>query len=180
MKRFLSIFTVLMCLAFSAKAEEPAKSPAVKFLEANDEVRGAKYMKIDGMMLKMARGTLKKTPVAAIIDELESLHMFSFKEGRENEEKAFVTAAEKTLKSYVKVSEINDRISRMVIYVDQPKGSTCHEMILLITWPSTTMMVFHGDFTEESLRRMDEISKKQRAEGGSMQKGLYRNGQLPE
>ena len=64
MKRFLSIFTVLMCLAFFARAEEPAKSPAVKFLEANDGVKGAKCMKIDGLMLKMARPTLKKTPVA--------------------------------------------------------------------------------------------------------------------
>ena len=180
MKRLLSILTVLTCLAFSAKAEEPAKSPAVNFLEANDGVKGAKCMKIDGLMLKMARPTLKKTPVTAIIDELESLYMFSFKEGRESEEKAFVTAAEKMLKSYMKVSEINDEISRMAIYVDRTKGNACHEMILLITWPSTSMMIFNGDFTEDSLRRMDEISKKQRAEGGGMQKGLYRNGQLPE
>jgi hypothetical protein len=180
MKRLLSILAVLTCLAFSARAGEPAKTPAVKFLEANDGVRGAKHMNLDGLMLKMARPTLKKTPVAAILNELESLHMFSFKEGRENEEKAFVTAAQKMLKSYVKVSEINDEISHMVIYVDPPKGNTCHEMILLITWPGTNMMVFHGDFTEESLRRMDEISKKQRAEGGSMQKGLYGNGQLPD
>ena len=44
MKHILSILTVLMCLTFSAKAEEPAKSPAVKFLEANDGVKGAKCM----------------------------------------------------------------------------------------------------------------------------------------
>ncbi len=169
-----------MCLAFSAKAEGPAKSPAVKFLEANDGVKGAKCIKIDGLMLNMARPTLKKTPAAAILDELESFYMFSFKDGRENEEKAFVTAADKMLKSYIKVSEINDKISHMTIYVDQSKGNRCHEMVLLITWPSTSMIVFHGDFTEESLRRMDEISKKQRAEGGGMQKGLYRNGELPQ
>jgi hypothetical protein len=180
MKRLLSILAVLTCLAFSARAGEPAKTPAVKFLEANEGVRGAKYMNLNGLMLKMARPTLKKTPVAAIIDELETLHMFSFKEGRESEEKAFVTAADKMLRSYVKVSEINDEISRMVIYVDQPNDNACHEMVLLITWPSTSMMVFNGDFTEDSLRRMDEISKKQRAEGGGMQKGLYRNGEIPQ
>ena len=174
------LMTALTSLKVSAQSQETAKSPAVRFLEANDGVKGAKCMKIDGLMLKMARPTLKKTPVAAIIDELESLYMFSFKDGRESEEKAFVTAADKMLRSYVKVSEINDQISRMVIYVDKAKGNTCHEMILLITWPSTSMMIFNGDFTEDSLRRMDEISKKQRAEGGGMQKGLYRNGKLPE
>lgn len=169
-----------MCQKFSAHAQETGKSAAVRFLEANDGIKGAKCMKIDGLMLKMARPTLKKTPVAAILDELDSFHMFSFKDGRENEEKAFVTAAGKMLNSYVKVSEINDDISRMVIYVDEPKGDTCNEMVLLITWPSTSMMVFHGDFTEDSLRRMDEISKKQRAEGGGLQKGIYRNGELPQ
>ena len=53
MKRFLSILTVLICLAFSAKADEPAKSTAVKFLEANDGVKGAKCTKIDGLMMRM-------------------------------------------------------------------------------------------------------------------------------
>ena len=74
-----------MCLAFSARADEPVKTPAVRFLEANDGVKGAKCMKIDGLMLRMARPTLKKTPVAAIIDDLESLYMFSFKDNRESE-----------------------------------------------------------------------------------------------
>lgn len=184
MKRLISVILILMTaltsLNVSAQSQETAKSPAVKFLEANDEVKGAKCMKVDGLMLRMARPTLNKTPVKAIIDNLDALYMFSFKENRETEEKAFVTAAEKMLKSYMKASEIKDDISHMVIYLDQPDGNTCHEMVMLITWPSTSMMVFHGDFTEDSLRRMDEISKKQRAEGGGLQKGLYRNEQLPE
>ena len=137
-------------------------------------------MKLDGLMLRMAKPTLKKTPVIAIMDDLESFYMFSFKENREAEEKAFVTSAQKMLKSYMKVSEIKDDISHMVIYVDQPEGDTCHEIVMLITWPKTSMMVFHGDFTEESLRRMDAISKKQRAEKSDFHKGLYRNTQIPE
>ena len=169
-----------MCQRFSAHAQETGKSVAVKFLEANDDIKGAKCMKIDGLMMRMAKPTLKKTPVVAIMDELDCFHMFSFKENREAEEKAFVTAAEKMLKSYMKVSEIKDEISHMVIYVDQPKGNSCNEMILLITWPSTSMIVFHGDFTEDSLRRMDEISKKQRAEKSEFHKGLYRNSPIPE
>lgn len=180
MKRFLSILTVLICLALSAKADAPATSPAVKFLETNDSVKGAKCTKIDGLMMRVAKPTLKKTPVIAIMDELDCFYMFSFKEDRTTEEQAFVTAAQKMLKSYMKVSEIKDDISHMVIYVDQPEGNTCHEIVMLVTWPSTSMMVFHGDFTEDSLRRMDEISKKQRQEKSEFHKGLYRNSQLPE
>ena len=184
MKRLISVIlilmTALMRLEVSAQSQNAAKSPAVSFLEANDDVKGAKCMKIDGLMLRMAKPTLNKTPVKAIIDDLDVLYMFSFKENREREEKAFVTAAEKMLKSYMKASEIKDDISHMVIYLDQPNGNTCHEMVMLITWPSTSMMVFHGDFTEESLRRMDEISKKQRAEKSDFHKGLYRGSQLTD
>ena len=184
MKRLLSIITMialaLMCQRVSVHAQETGKSMAVQFLEANDGLKGAKCMKLDGLMLRMARPTLKKTPVIAIMDDLESFYMFSFKENREAEEKAFVTSAQKMLKSYMKVSEITDDISHMVIYVDQPNGSTCNEIVMLVTWPSTSMMVFHGVFTEDSLRRMDEISKKQRAEKSDFHKGIYRNSQLPD
>ena len=180
MKRFLSILTVLMCLAFSARADEPAKSPAVKFLEANDGLKGARCMKVDGLMLKMARPTLRKTPALAIMDNLDRFYMFSFKESKEADEKAFVDAAEKMFKSYYKAMEIKDDISHMVIYLDKPNGSIFHEIVMLVTWPNTSMMVFHGDFTEESLRRMEEISRKQRAEGTGILSGMYRNGELPE
>ena len=169
-----------MCLAFSARADEPAKSPAVKFLEANDGLEGARCMKIDGLMLRMARPTLKKTPVLAIIDELESLYMFSFKDGKESDETAFQAEAMKVLNMYTKAGEINDDISRMLIFLNRQEGNVFHEMVLLNIWPTTSMMVFHGYFTEDSLRRMDEISKKQRAEDTGILSGMYRNGELPE
>ena len=169
-----------MCQKFSAHAQGTDKSAAVQFLEANDGLKGAKCMKLDGLMLRVAKPTLKKTPVIAIMDDLESFYMFSFKENREAEEKVFVTAAQKMLRSYMKVSEITDDISHMVIYVDQPNGSTCNEIVMLVTWPSTSMMVFNGDFTEDSLRKMDEISKKQRAEKSEFHKGLYRGSQLTD
>ena len=169
-----------MCQKFSAHAQETGKSTAVQFLEANDELKGAKCMKLDGLMLRMATPTLKKTPVIAIMDDLESFYMFSFKEDRQAEDKVFVTAAQKMLASYMKVSEITDDISHMVIYVDEPKCSSCNEIVMLITWPSTNMMIFHGNFTEDSLRRMDAISKKQRQEKSDFHKGLYRNQQIPD
>lgn len=184
MKRYLIIFTAcvlaFMCHTFSIHAQEAGKTPAVQFLEANDDLKGAKCMKIDGLMMRVARPTLKKTPAVAIMDNLDCFYMFSFKENREAQGKAFVTAAEKMLKSYTKASELKDDISHMVIYLDDLDGNVHHEMVMLVTWPSTSMMVFHGSFTEESLRRMDEISKKQRAEGTGTLTGMYRNGQMPD
>ena len=169
MKRILSIITffalALMCQGFSAHAQGASKSRAVMFLEANEDLKGAKCMEIDGFLMRVARQKLKKTPAVAIMDNLDRFYMFSFKEDRKAEEKAFVKAAEKMLKSYTKASEIKDNISHSVIYLDDLDGNVYHEIIMLVTWPSANMMVFHGNFTEASLRQMEEISKKQRAEG---------------
>ena len=183
MKHFLSIISVFFLAFigqnFSAHAQEAGKTHAVQFLEANDGVKGARCMKIDGLMMRVARPTLKKTPAVAIMDSLDCFYMFSFKENRQDEEKAFVTEAEQMLKSYTRATEIKDDISHMVIYLDDLDGNIHHEMVMLVTWPSISMMVFHGRFTEDSLRQMDEISKKQRAEGTGTLSGMYRNGELP-
>lgn len=180
MKRFLSILIVLTCLAFSAKADHPVTTPAVKFLEANEDAKGTKCMKLEGLMLKMARPTLKKTPVAAIIDELDVFYMLSFKADRQAEGKAFQSDAMKVLSRYIPAGEINDNVSHMLIFLNQQDGDMFHEMVLLNISPTTSMMVFHGDFKEASLRRMDEISKKQREEGTGILSGMYRDGQMPE
>ena len=168
MKRFLSIITflalVLMCQCFSAHAKN-GNSRAVQFLEAKEGVKGSKYMDIHGFMMKVAKAKIKKTPAVAIMDNLERFYMFTFEKNRKAEEKAFVAGAEKMLKAYTIASEIKDNISHTAIYLDELDGNVYHEIIMLVTWPTVNMMVFQGNFTEASLRKMEEISKKQRAEG---------------
>ena len=169
MKRFLSIITflalVLMCQSIPAHAQKAGKSPAVRFLEANEDVKGADLMEIEGLMMRVAKLKLKKTPAVAIMDNLERFYMFTFEKNRKAEEKAFVAGAEKMLKAYTIASEIKDNISHTAIYLDELDGNVYHEIVMLVTWPNVSMMVFQGNFTEESLRQMEEISKKQRAEG---------------
>ena len=62
MKRLLSITAIILmaltCQKFTAHAQESGKSVAVQFLEANDDVKGAKCVKIEGLMMRMARPTL--------------------------------------------------------------------------------------------------------------------------
>ena len=184
MKHLLTIAIVfvlaLTCHKFPTYAQEARKSPAVQFLEANDGIKGAKCVKVDGFMMRVVRPTLKKTPLIAIMDDIDCFYMFSFKEDRESEERTFVRDAERALNSYMMASEVKDDISHMKVYLDQPDGDACHEMVLLITWPKTSMMVFHGQFTESSLRKMEEISKKQRKEKSEFHKSLYRNPQIPD
>ena len=150
-----------MCLAFSARADEPAKSPAVKFLEANDGVKGAKCMKIDGLMLKLASPIIKKTPMSAIMDDIDMM-MFCPVDKNSRKDGEFQARVESALKGYMLAHEINDELSHMLIYVNEVNDNSFTELILYITDPDRTILYFRGGFSVEGLMRVGELSEQDR------------------
>lgn len=161
MRRIMMIMAVLMMLcpdiyASEKKAEE---SPAVQVLTSNKNAR-----KLEGGMLKLARPALKKTPMAVVMDDIDMMVMYSISQKAEEEEKQFVEQAINVLKSYNKVSEINDPEYRMSIYIDNPVGENFSEIILYTSRPDASIMVFVGNFTIGSLKKVGEISDQRRME----------------
>lgn len=155
------IMAVLMMLCpdiytSSKKAEE---SPAVQVLTSNKNAR-----KLEGGMLKLARPALKKTPMAVVMDDIDMMVMYSISQKAEEEEKQFAEQAINVLKSYNKVSEINDPEYRMSIYIDNPVGENFSEIILYTSRPDASIMVFVGNFTIGSLKKVGEISDQRRME----------------
>ena len=108
-------------------------------------------------MLKMARPFMKKTPVAAILDEMRMIVICPVEE----DDKEFTERAENMFGSYFKVTQINDETSQMAIFIDSPHEGNFSEIILYITDPERVIMIFEGDFTIDSLKRMGEISRQQ-------------------
>ena len=161
MRRIMMIMAVLMMLcpdiyASSKKAEE---SPAVQVLTSNKNAR-----KLEGGMLKLARPALKKTPMAVVMDDIDMMVMYSISQKANEEEKQFAEQAINVLKSYNKVSEINDPEYRMSIYIDNPVGENFSEIILYTSRPDASIMVFVGNFTIGSLKKVGEISDQRRLE----------------
>lgn len=161
MRRIMMIMAVLMMLcpdiyASEKKAEE---SPAVQVLTSNKNAR-----KLEGGMLKLARPALKKTPMAVVMDDIDMMVMYSISQKAEEEEKQFAEQAINVLKSYNKVSEINDPEYRMSIYIDNPVGENFSEIILYTSRPDASIMVFVGNFTIGSLKKVGEISDQRRME----------------
>ena len=68
----------------------------------------------------------------------------------------------KTLKEYNLVREIDDEMSTMTIYIDTPKDNRFSEIVLYNTRPETSVMLFMGDFTVESLIKVGEASEQER------------------
>lgn len=161
MKRILIIMAVLMMLcpdiyALTKKAED---SPAVQVLTSNKNAR-----KLEGGMLKLARPALKKTPMAVVMDDIDMMVMYSISQKADEEEKQFAQQAINVLESYNKVSEIDDPDYRMSIYIDNPVGENFSEIILYTSRPDASIMVFIGDFTIASLKKVGEISDQKRME----------------
>ena len=161
MKRILIIMAVLMMLcpdiyALTKKAED---SPAVQVLTSNKNAR-----KLEGGMLKLARPALKKTPMAVVMDDIDMMVMYSISQKADEEEKQFAQQAINVLESYNKVSEIDDPDYRMSIYIDNPVGENFSEIILYTSRPDPSIMVFIGDFTIASLKKVGEISDQKRME----------------
>ena len=153
-----AIFAVL-CQTSYVSAKSAKDSPAVQTLET---CRDAKTY--EGAMLKLAKPFLKKTPMGILMDNIESIRICPIEKNGKEDEAVLTAKIEKMLKHYSNVNEINDDSYHMLIYIDEVKGDRFSEIILYTTSSEKSVMVFNGDFTVESLKKVGEISDQQRQE----------------
>lgn len=150
---------MMLCPDIYASGKKAEESPAVQVLTSNKNAR-----KLEGGMLKLARPALKKTPMAVVMDDIDMMVMYSISQKADEEEKQFAQQAINVLESYNKVSEIDDPDYRMSIYIDNPVGENFSEIILYTSRPDASIMVFVGNFTIGSLKKVGEISDQRRME----------------
>lgn len=145
---------MLLCQNIHAATEKSGDSPVVQLMDTNEKAK-----KVEGAMLKMARPILKKTPMSAVMDNIEMMIICSVDNA---DDKVFVEKAENVLKGYNKVNEIHDDDYTMFIYINDPEGKEFSEIILYKTTPEASIMVFEGDFNAEGLMKVGELSDQQR------------------
>ena len=85
----LAIMMISICQHASADGKKVAESPAVQLLESRRDMKGIKDMKLEGFMLKMAKGAMKKSPVVAISDNLDRMYIFAIEDASEMDEVHF-------------------------------------------------------------------------------------------
>lgn len=148
-KIIMAVTLAVLCQNGYAADDKTEESPAVRVLEA-----GRKAKRLEGPTLKIAKPILKKTPISAIMDDIEMMIICPLEK-----EKGDMTAkAESLLKDYTMVREINDELSHMYIYIDTPVNDSFSELILYTTSPEANIMLFEGNFTVEGLMKVGELS----------------------
>lgn len=145
----MAVTLAVLCQNGYAADDKTEESPAVKVLEA-----GRKAKRLEGPTLKIAKPILKKTPISAIMDDIEMMIICPL----EKEKDDMTAKAESLLKDYTMVREINDELSHMYIYIDTPVNDSFSELILYTTSPEANIMLFEGNFTVEGLMKVGELS----------------------
>ena len=155
MKIIMAVAFIVFCQYSYATGDKYEESPAVKVLETSKKTK-----RLEGSTLKMARPILKKTPISVIMDNIEMMMICPLEKNG-----ADLTAkAEKMLRNYTMVREINDELSHIYIYIDRPSNDRFSELILYTESPEAKIMLFEGDFTIEGLIQVGELSVQDRKE----------------
>ena len=149
---------ICLTLCHDAYGSEPKNdnTPAIKAIQS-----GKKTRRLEGATLKLARPILKKTPMSAVMNDIDMM-MFCPVEKNNSKDGEFAGKVKKALKGYMLAHEIDDELSHMLIYVDEVKGNRFTELILYITSPDQTILYFRGDFTVEALMKVGELSEQDR------------------
>ena len=100
--------------------------------------------------------------MGVILDEINMLAICPLELDPQKDDFKFTKEAEKVLKAYNLVREIDDEKSTMTIYIDTPQDNRFSEIVLYNTKPEASIMLFVGDFTVESLIKVGEASEQQR------------------
>ena len=159
---FLAFIAILICQTVYADGPLPADTPAVSLLQKSEVIKGAKLVKLEGLMLRMAKPYMKKEPISAVMDDIERMYMLNMKDVSDGDMAKFNAELNKALQPYIKAGEVyrEDTDSNLALYLDKPEEGVFHEMFLVVTRPETVIMVFHGKFTEEGLLNMSDLSQK--------------------
>lgn len=163
-KRFLYSIAATLFFIHGIDAYATSKndnpSPIETLVESSEDIKGGNLEKIEGFTLKLAKPFMKKTPIAAIMNNLDRMVMFSMEDTSVQDYSIFMHKADEILKDYFKITEMRKDDNLTSLYIDaSPEKSTFSEMIMYVTKPSVAIMIFKGNFTMESLKKMGELSQ---------------------
>ena len=153
----LTLAALMLCHNTYASSDKFVDSEAAKVIES-----GKKTRRLERGTLRIARPILKKTPMVAVMDDIEMMMHCPIGKISRKDNGEFAGKVDKVLKDFMLVKEIDDELSHMLIYVNGVEGDRFNELILYIVSPDQTLLYFRGDFTVDGLMKVGELSEQDR------------------
>ena len=160
MKRIL--LTCLVLFAFSMSYEVAAQvfdTPVADLVREYKEMRGVKKFLADGGKLNIARGFLKRYPVAPLAPDVTELCALRLQGAPADLQLAFEKELREILKQYQYVGMEDGPQGECEVYVLMTSVDEVEEMIVYnaAIYSLTTL---HGPFSSESLLKLSTKNKK--------------------
>ena len=160
MKRILLV--LVTCLALSATYDAAGQvhdTPIADLIRNYKEERGVKKFLADGGKLSIARGFLKRYPVAPLAPDVTELCVLRFQGAPEDIQQAFLNDMREVLKQYQYVGMEDSPQGECEVYVLLASVDEVEEMVVYnpAIFSLTTL---HGPFTAESLLKLSKNKQK--------------------
>ena len=156
MKRILLV--ILMCFALSVTREVAAQvhdTPIADLIRTYKEERGVKKFLADGGKLNVARGFLKRYPVAPLAPDVTELCALRLQGAPSDLQQAFLKDLREVLKQYQYMGMEDSPNGECEVYVLLVSVDEVEEMVVYnpAIYALTTL---HGPFTAESLLKLSK------------------------
>lgn len=154
LRSFLLTLVFLLALSlFNEAAAQEFDSPVTEVIREYKNMRGVRKFVAGGGKLNMARGLLKKTPVAPVAEDVTELSVLKVQNAPEDIRNSFVDALRTALKSYTYVGIQDSPIGEVEVYVMFTSPEEIDEMVIYNA-EIFSLNCLHGPFLPEALHAL--------------------------
>jgi hypothetical protein len=173
MKKILTTIILTAVLALGCTCQADAKkteesNELIKLFESYQETTGITFYNIKGMMLKMAKSSIRKTPVGGVYEHLENICIFSMADVKKEMRTRFIKEADTLLKTYEKVVEKKEEGKENRIYILKNNDEIISEMVVYAIEEEVSIILMKGEIPVSALEdiaaRAEEQEKKSKEE----------------
>lgn len=154
------------CRAEAKKTEY--SNELIQHFESYQETKGVVIYNLKGLMLKMAKPSIRKTPVGGVCDQLENICIFSMGEVKKDTRSRFIKETDTLLKTYEKVLDEKKEGKESRIYILKSSDEIISEMVVYAIEEEISIILMKGEIPVSALEdiaaRAEEQEKKSEKE----------------
>lgn len=149
MKRFVAaVLAVILssAIAYDVCAKKRENEHQLTSLFENYENnKGVKYYNLKGLLLKLAKPSLKETPAYAVSDNLSSIEIFSMNEVSNEEKNRFTKEFLSYVSGYEKTVESKEEDEETCIFIKKVNDEILSELIVYVNGKDLAVIFMRGE-----------------------------------
>lgn len=141
-----------MALSYPAQARKTeTQNSLIQFLQSYEEADGVDYFDLDGLLLKMAKPKIKKSPVGKAADDIDQVVIFSMSSAKTEKKAKFMKEVSNLLQDYTKAKEVKEEETESYVYMKQEQENILSELIVLSVGEDISIIVMTGQIPVDAL-----------------------------